>query len=332
MNGGGEKMSRKEGEVPVMEVPREAGEADCDERIGKIGGGVSTIAKRVCEDEKMLFDENLTSEEITSNHIQELADAIRLIFSNAWEEYAFCPCCDPDKEIRLSAEDVHGHDNVPLDVLNDTSYLPECSDCGTQMELFMSPEGTFKCLESKLKKDGYLSLLRDLHGKIQGLNYGYKESLENVFRKEWGKKYSYVDEGKMGGHTRSFRNFHTLISAAIIANFNDEDLPEGSLVSADMDTICLNCIAFTKNARNVGNFGRLVKNMFELLPRKYHSCISVGEVPLGTKAAALYKRAGAVFVAGVLTEETDISKLSAGDSVIVLIRPRQYMEAFGGGK
>lgn len=276
--------------------------------------------------------ENLTANEITPKHIQELTDLIRRVFSNDWAEYAYCPKCDPEvphgKKLSVrNVFDVGESTYVPLVQLNDQSKLPKCDDCGTQMQLFMDPEASFKTLESKLKKDAWLSLMRNVEGEVVGATYSYMRPLYEVFKKEWENYYSYADPQTSPDKKRDWKNFYEKISAAMKENQEkNPDAPQQE-ISEDMDTICSNLIVVSREYRNKGHFFNLSTQTFMIdgaldHMHKFGLCESVRN----TKAHKLFLRGGSVEVPGILQDES--VELKEDDYVMLLFKISKFFESF----
>jgi len=276
--------------------------------------------------------ENLTADKITPQHIQELTDLIRYVFSNDWAEYAYCPKCDPKTPHgkKLSVRDIFDVDDdtyVPLEELNDTSRIPTCDNCGTQMQLFMDPETSYKTLEGKLEKNAWLSLMRNVQGDVVGANYAYVRSLKEVFEKEWKKYYSYADPATSPDKTRDWKNFYKRMSAAMKEKQESRQSSPVQEISEDMEVVCSNLIVIAPEYRNKGHFFNLSTQTFMIDGamdhiHKFGLCESVRN----TKAHKLFMRGGSTEVPGILQDAS--IELKEDDYVMLLFKISEFFESF----
>lgn len=276
--------------------------------------------------------ENLTSENITAQHIEELKDIILFVFYNDWPEYAYCPECDPKipHGKKFSARDIFNTPEdkyIPLTNLLKTDDLPNCDDCGTQTELFMDPKTTVETLKKKLSERAWLSLMRNAEGDVIGANYAYKRKIREIFENEWGQVYSYADEAKRPKDKRSFKNFQQRISDAIRANEPNSKLDENELLPEDTEVICANLIVVHPEYRGKGHFFNLATQTFMIMdPQDWMDSYGLGESVKKTKAHSLFLRGGALEIPGIL--QPDSVDLNEEDYVIVLYRIKKFFEAF----
>ena len=291
------------------------------------------IAPWILEKYKDFVDfENLTADKITPQHIQELTDLIRYVFSNDWAEYAYCPKCDPKTPHgkKLSVRDIFDVDDdtyVPLEELNDTSRIPTCDNCGTQMQLFMDPETSYKTLEGKLEKNAWLSLMRNVQGDVVGANYAYVRSLKEVFEKEWKKYYSYADPATSPDKTRDWKNFYKRMSAAMKEKQESRQSSPVQEISEDMEVVCSNLIVIAPEYRNKGHFFNLSTQTFMIDGamdhiHKFGLCESVRN----TKAHKLFMRGGSTEVPGILQDAS--IELKEDDYVMLLFKISEFFESF----
>lgn len=280
---------------------------------------------------KKITVENLTTEEITPQHIQEATDMIRWIFSHDYPEYAYCPECDPvlPHGKRMDLRQVFGIEQkeyVSLDELSDTSNLPNCDECGTHMELYLDQKGTYETLEKKFEKDVWLTFLRDYKGDVVGINYAYMRSIKKIFEMEWEANYSYVDSQIRPNNQRSLEQFLEKVIPSLkeMKTKFGEDPEE---INLETPIVCANLIAIAPKYRGQKNFYTLATNTFNLLPKEVvQNGFGISESVRGTLAHKLFMAAGGQDVKGIFQDEK--LDLNSEDYVIVLFKLMQYFKAF----
>lgn len=269
-----------------------------------------------------LVAETYTSNEITPERIQQLADILLEVFWIDWPEYAYCPDCDADSthDIKKSAKEAYGRDDITFaeiwdDIVNKQQpVLPDCDCCSKPMELFLDPQGTINCLTKKFQgNQSYITLLKDGLGKPAGFNWVYYASLEQIFENEWQQFYSYVAPGSGPQLTRPFARFHQQVSKYASQHF-DHPLPldDNGLIDPETYFSCFNCLAILQKYRGQKGTNIIMRDLFRYIPESMLEPPCIGESILGD--GVFIKET--IVVPGVFTPEGVEPKL--GDYVGIL--------------
>ncbi len=272
--------------------------------------------------------DNFSHENITPQAIEEVSKMFYEIFASEWPEYLVCPDCDPkiDEGVRVSAQEFFNmkKQTVPIDMLTSVTDFPDCPHCNNPLEFFYSLDVIRKAFESKLSKDGWLSILRD--GQTDdpiGFVYAYERSVKEVFDKEWRDFYPFADLPEHRNPKRSFKTFQEKVNQAATENF---------AVSLEEDTkiLCMNCIAIKRGYRGMNGMYELAKGFAKVIPKDKLQLYLLGEVMKDKLAYLLYQNAGAAFIEGVYDEKKEKkSDQPKGDEyVIVLTRTQNFYNAF----
>lgn len=280
---------------------------------------------------KNVTAENITSEEVTTENINEASDFMRWIFAHDYPEYAYCVDCDMTlphgKRVSVrDALDMQSDEYISLNQLSNPINLPDCDDCGNQMELFFDENASYKSFEDKFKEDAGMTLLRNDNKEVVGLNFAYMRSLREVFKKEWEDYYLYAAKETKPEAKRSLDNFLDKV-LPVMKNLETELGGDPDQVTPEIPIICSNLIAIDPRYRRQRHTFALLLNSFEMVPEDMlKNGFGISESIRGTLMHELCLAAGGKEVAGVFQDEK--IDLNDEDYVIMVFKFSQYQEAF----
>lgn len=233
--------------------------------------------------------ETITSDspELTPELLEEISDFFRYTFNNAFPEYAVCTDCD----VSISAPEVFGTEGryVSLDQLDNEGNLPCCPECDKQMKFFHDAGQVLKKLEQKFQKDGRITLLKVAEtNEIEGMTFGYYDSLEGVVEKEWGHPYNYMKKE----YQKKEQKFDAEGATKKILETN-------KALEEQTEICCWNCIMLNPEAQ--GNMNILVQDFLDSLTKT--DIAVVAQVIAGSISHSLLKRRGYNEVEGIFPKE-----------------------------
>lgn len=273
--------------------------------------------------------ENLDSASITDDLVREVTELFLEAFCNDWDEWAFCPDCDPRAPTgaRVSAIEAYGLEPgqfVTADRLLDDPRLPYCERCHKRMVHFHHPWATYEKLRTTLRSNAWLTTIRlereETHereraGELIGLTYGYRTTLRGAFESEWRLAYPYSAWSEKERHTRSWSQFQNRVSKVVARHFPSHASKSASL-PGDTPILIHNCFVLRRGvSRGRGLFRGMVKEFFwNNLPRETLGFLTLGETRYDTHPHRLLSAAGFTCVPGVvLPAERSLRK---GDYVL----------------
>lgn len=278
--------------------------------------------------------------DISEEYLQELSRTVLETYTNFSTEYVFCPDCDPEKlrGQRMSARQVYGITEkggyVPSDELINNPQIPQC-DCGEDMKLFHTFEGTLGNISEKIDKYPFWAVtMVNETGEIVGFVYGYEPTLQKGFEENWGKYYTYTHEADIPDTTRPFDNFQKLISEKFAENLPEVQLGEDGLLDPEHRVLLINIIAVNPKYRDAGNFYKLGAGMYFAIPKASLLNPIIFETTYGSVAYhGFVDGVGSIPVHGVLTPIEE--ELQKGDSIICVQTGEKIGSAYAsqaGGK
>ncbi|MBU0667654.1 hypothetical protein KJ951_03740 [Patescibacteria group bacterium] len=246
--------------------------------------------------------ESLKSPEIKDETIDEISAFYRETFNNEFPQFLACIPC----RRQLPAWEVLGRaqkEIISLSEMNALERMPECEQCGGEMELYHDPQMTGKKLREKFRRDADLVMVRSsADDSIQALTFGYKRSLPEVFANEWEYEYAYTKDPAKGPK-RNYGNF--LARAAVAASLEYERL-YGRPFKPDPErnVYCWNCVVVGPEMRKQGNLRGLLKTFFASIPPEARRDMPVlGEVMTGSDMHKFLRNLGGVEIPGVLGDD-----------------------------
>ena len=292
--------------------------------------------------------ENLEGNRIGDNVVREVTELFLEAFCSDWNEWAFCPTCDPVRDSarpgvsRVSAAAVYGfgpNETVPIEQLLGDPRVPLCEHCHQSMLLFHHPWATYEKLRGILRGDAWVTLVRrrgsaacsgGTQGEVVGLSFAYRTTLRKAFESEWRLKYPYSLWTEKERHTRSWLEFRHRVSRVV-----QEKLPEfrpqrSALLSPNTPILLYNCFVLRRGSgRGRGLLRQMCRELhWNLMPRETHQLLSVGETRFGTLPHQILTAAGFTSVHGVL--ESPEKCLEKGDYVLGVNSFERYARGLAG--
>ncbi|HMR01161.1 MAG TPA: hypothetical protein PKA32_02110 [Candidatus Gracilibacteria bacterium] len=244
--------------------------------------------------------ETLTAKEITPEIVQKVTDLFRYTFNNDFGEFVVHQL---SQEVR-GARDVFGcekGESVDLERMDSMAEMPKSED-GQPMELFHHPEMTYKKLMEKFMK-GYLMLItHDETGEIGAFTFGYVDSLQGVFDKEWKYRFAYTENPS----TEAMRDEDLFFNNALpaLSHHLTEQTGEPVTLTPESEVFCWNCGVVRDDLRRTGIVPFGMKAFFEALPKEKIAKLGViGETQKGTKPHRLLQMGGFQTIENVLSED-----------------------------
>lgn len=281
----------KRGKVSdTWQIERELDEETApEEAAADISGPVSEKVKKILRAEEELrkespfIVEHFTSEEMDGGVTGVIANSFREIFCNT-SEYAVCQHCDKlvgAAQVYGLAEDTY----LPVELLDMSRQLPDCSSCERPMELLYDPLATFKNLKRKFSRDAYVTLLRTHKGDIGGFTFGYMRSFKEVYDLEWRSKYIYTKQP----HPNSLTDYDTVIDR--VTPLLSEEI--GAPVDGNTDIFCWNCVAIGPKLRGSGAARTMLREfILQLPPGLVEKKAVLGETKRGSKFYSILRSSG----------------------------------------
>ena len=217
--------------------------------------------------------------EITSNIIREVSNFYRFMFNNEHEHYLASPLSgkiigpkEVFSDLGNSYADLTRMDSLDLDCYTDliTGEIPVFYHCPTRTESIIS---------QMLKSDGCVAILRGDDLKICGAAFGYTDTVENVFRNEYARRYQF---SKADGQL--FENDSSIFFDRIeqVTGLSESD---GCFSLACVGTI-------PGSGRGINNYLSLLKGVFSLIPEsKRDDLLVIGESRNDSVGRMLYSTA-----------------------------------------
>jgi hypothetical protein len=252
--------------------------------------GKNTLQKERYRVESLSSD----SPELTSELLNEISDFFRYTFNNSFPEYVVCTDCD----VQFSAMEVLGTEKyIPLHKLDDENNVPCCPKCDEKMEFFHDMKTVSQKIEENLKKNAYISLLRNnKNEKLEGLAFARFDTFENTFQKEWANEYIYM--GKQENYfDRDMDSFCKKINKV----FQEKQLDE---IRPQSEVFCWNCTAINPEAQGLGNLLKMLRKLFVQLSEEEQIGHFVLETRTDSTAHKLLKMAGAIDIPEIFSEES----------------------------
>ncbi len=283
--------------VSPVRLEISGGEGKAKEAEIKINTKVKSIVScKNCEEQNKYHIDILDIQKLSLDQVKEISDLYRYIFNNAFPKYAMCADCNTwssAKKIFKTSE------YVELAKLDDECSLPDCEDCGDKMNFFHDPNTTLQKLTELFQKEGKILLLSSeienpdeeesaIKTKIEGVTFGYYDSLENVTKTEWGHSHNYMDIK----HQKEDQLFD--VDGAI-----EKVIAYDKNLTAEVEVFCWNCIMLSPEVQ--GNMNVVVKDFLGSLSKT--NCPVISQALPGSKSHTWLKRRGYEDIPDVFSKE-----------------------------
>jgi hypothetical protein len=253
------------------------------------------------------ISETIGHDAMSEETVQRVTDFFRYIFNNEWPDYAVCPPCDSQLPggARMSAKEAYKSDDpVPLAIMDSNPILPNCSHCGSQMQIFHNPGKLRSLLNKKLMKDGYVSFINDPEsGETKGFAYGYGTTLEEAFHGEWGNAYGYMADPDPA-YDRDLTHLLECLNGTI----------KDTHFTPEMEIFLWNCVGITPAAQGGANYIQVMRGLFNQLPPEKRNLRIVAEVLIDSPAHIHFNTTGAIDVPGFLKGDGTIIVFKVGET------------------
>lgn len=270
------------------------------EKKEKVEAVISSIVKK----EDLNFDrysiETLSSSspDLTPDLTEEMADFFRYTFNNAFPEYLVCTKCN----FQLAASEVFGIEGkyVPLEQLDSQENKACCPGCNQKMELFHDKNTVFQKIQENLKNNAVITLLRDnqKNKELAGMTFGYFDTFDGAFKKEWSNKYVYMEK-KDDLFAREKEGFLKKINETLATQNIGE-------ISLDSNVFCWNCTTIRPEAQGLDNLLKMTNEFFMNLPQDKIYGFFVFETQLNSTAHKLLKIGGAIDIPNVFDNDYQV--------------------------
>jgi|WetSurMetagenome_2_1015567.scaffolds.fasta_scaffold16580_2 hypothetical protein len=245
--------------------------------------------------------ESIGAAEITPEMIREMSDYFRWIFITDFPEYVVCQDCG----ITKSADEIFGLEkgqHISLEAADNLKEFPDCPCCRKKMEFFHDPERTYKKLSEKIMEDTNVTVLySNVDGKLEGLAFGYKATVEGIFEREWRYRFGYTKHPKEQYQRNRKKYLDEICShlTAVCPPTDDNNCHSG--ITPESLAFCGGCLAISPEARKHGlSVDLFYAFLLSLDPETVENCGLIGEVMTDSMPHAILKKAGTATFNGIL--------------------------------
>ena len=280
------------------------------EVVSESGDALSTKLTREASKDVLnskYISELIGPDAMTEETVQRVTDFFRYIFNNEWPDYAVCPPCDSTLPggARMSAKEAYKTDQpVPLATMDTNPVLPDCTNCGSQMQIFHDPGKLRALLEKKLMKEGYVSFINDPEsGDTKGFAYGYGTTLEEAFHGEWGNAYGYMANPDPA-YDRDLGKLLECLNGTI----------KDTHFTPEMEIFLWNCVGITPVAQGGANYIQVMRGLFNQLPPEKRDQRIVAEVLIDSPAHIHFNTTGAIDIPGFMDNGGTIIVFKVGET------------------
>jgi GNAT superfamily N-acetyltransferase len=258
--------------------------------------------------------------ELDEKLIRTFSEAFQMVFANhPYDQFLFYP----SEGKAISAQEVfQTSEAVGLDQIRDfdLNTYPSHPTTGEKAFYWMERARTFEMFRGKLKKNAFISLLRNSENDaFAGAILGYECSLEEAFEhEEWqdDKLYSTI---RMPEKYRDKGDYLRKIQEEASSCF-----PEPESISLQTRVFCFNCIFLMPEHQGRGIGYHLIKTFLDQLPQETLDMPSIAEMVIGT---TLLKRTKSnpktKVISGVLN---DPNSDNPGDRVLIISNANTFKQ------
>lgn len=255
---------------------------------------MNKIVLRDCEVRNFCSDD-LKGED---NLIQQVSQAFCEVFAREYGQFL----CYPSKGKPISVIEAFGEkgENMNFEQLyslfSPAKEYPLNPEDNEPAIFWHSQDVVRDIIREKLSQDGYLTTI--FHDeKLAGVNFGYVNTLRNIFEKyeEWKNPilYSGIE------HPPILRDFDTFLKS----------LNEVVHITADQELFCWNCTFLMPKFRGANYYLLLMRSFFSHVDENigsHRNILGIGEIIEQIKANAMFQKIGIKTVPNALGEDHHI--------------------------
>lgn len=263
--------------------------------------------------------ESFTSEELTPELLREVSRFYCTIFNRNGNYLVF-----PKAFEFMSPHEYSKKYNVKVDTYEEMYSIKEYPMHPVTREraiFWHDPETTFKRIQEKLCKDGYVSIMRNNENEIVGFIFGNQTTPAREFEEEGWKNPFYYADIEIKENCREFDKFLSKINKIIRQYPEKFSSVRETGLTPNSKIFGWNSIATAAEARGLKNLLAMTRNFFSIIPNKVRRLMIIGEVRYESVAYKIFKIANGIDVPKVLTDTENLSKEDSTIMVMELLGP-----------